>query len=97
MFKLIQTCGACPEQYDIYLEDNDKRVGYMRLRHSHFYVNHISTYQTVYNSWVNGDGIFENEQERHKYISLGLEAIKNIIEKNTTKIPEIPYFIVQGN
>ena len=35
MFKLVQTCGACPEQYDVY--EGDEEVGYMRLRHGHFH------------------------------------------------------------
>ena len=27
---VIQTCGACPEQYDVFL--GDKQIGYVRLR-----------------------------------------------------------------
>ena len=33
-FRLEMTCFACPEQYDVYLED--EKVGYLRLRHGHF-------------------------------------------------------------
>ena len=28
---LVQTCGACPEQYDAYIDD--KKIAYLRLRH----------------------------------------------------------------
>lgn len=38
--ELIQTCGACPEQYDMLLFG--KRVGYLRLRHSHCTVEIIT-------------------------------------------------------
>ena len=33
-YRLILTCGACPEQYDVF--DGDRQVGYLRLRHGHF-------------------------------------------------------------
>lgn len=29
----VQTCFACPEQYDVY--DGDRQVGYVRLRHGY--------------------------------------------------------------
>ena len=32
--QLILTCSACPEQYDVF--QNEKQVGYLRLRHGHF-------------------------------------------------------------
>ena len=32
--KLIQTCGACPEQYDAFI--GEEQVGYLRLRHGYF-------------------------------------------------------------
>lgn len=35
--ELIQTCGACPEQYEAYYKDH--QVGYLRLRHGYFSVS----------------------------------------------------------
>ncbi len=29
--RFVLTCGACPEQYDVFL--GDKQIGYVRLRH----------------------------------------------------------------
>lgn len=40
--ELRQTCAACPEQYDAYL--NGELVGYLRLRHGHF---RVRTYPTL--------------------------------------------------
>ncbi|NDD52705.1 hypothetical protein EBZ39_02295 [bacterium] len=34
-YKLVCTCSACPEQYDVF-NDNNKLVGYLRLRHGQF-------------------------------------------------------------
>lgn len=33
-FRLVETCRAHPEQYDVYL--GDRQVGYLRLRHGYF-------------------------------------------------------------
>jgi len=33
-YKLVLTCGACPEQYDVF--KNGQQVGYLRLRHGFF-------------------------------------------------------------
>lgn len=60
MFKLVQTCGACPEQYDVYLKDQpDQMVGYLRLRHGYFRAEHMG--QVVYDAYTKGDGIFEED------------------------------------
>ncbi len=32
--RLVLTCSACPEQYDVF--DGDRLIGYLRLRHSEF-------------------------------------------------------------
>lgn len=46
--ELIQTCEACPEQYDAML--GGERVGYLRLRWGWF---------TVTCPWVNGTEVYE--------------------------------------
>lgn len=37
--KWVQTCNACPEQYDLYNEDTGKLIGYVRERHGMLTVN----------------------------------------------------------
>ena len=34
--RLVQTCGACPEQYDAFI--GERQVGYLRARWGHFTV-----------------------------------------------------------
>lgn len=70
--KLIQTCGACPEQYDLYIGDHN--IGYLRLRHGYFYAEHIPSGEVVYEAEPHGDGIFEGN-EREFYLKNASDAI----------------------
>lgn len=55
--QLIQTCGACPEQYEYLI--NGKRAGYLRLRHGYFYAAFPDVGgKVVYESYPKGDGVF---------------------------------------
>lgn len=75
-YTLDETCGACPEQYDVYL--NGKIVGYFRLRHGSFTVEVCTTgiweWGNVYEAHPKGDGIFEDD-ERDYFLIEGLRAI----------------------
>ncbi|MNY14590.1 hypothetical protein D3C86_1477750 [compost metagenome] len=73
--QLIETCGACPEQYDALYDGKD--VGYLRLRHGHFYVEcpNIGG-KTVYAADPEGDGCFV-EEEREYYLTSARQAIAN--------------------
>jgi len=68
--KLLQTCFACPEQYDAYFDG--KEVGYLRLRWGNFTADFMD--ETVYTANPNGDGIFESE-EREFYLTEAKKAI----------------------
>lgn len=63
--RLVQTCQACPEQYDVFA--GDEQVGYLRLRHGHFTAQVGSPFgETVYEADTIGDGIFDaSEREDH--------------------------------
>jgi hypothetical protein len=63
-YELVQTCGACPEQYDVYRDGQE--VGYFRLRHGYFaaYANGPSG-QLVYDAQPKGDGIFDPDEREH--------------------------------
>jgi hypothetical protein len=86
MIELIETCDACPEQYDAFLDG--QLVGYLRLRHGYFSVEcPNSGGELVYSAYPYGDGIFEYE-ERDKYLNVAKEAIYNWIIRSK-QLPNI--------
>lgn len=78
-FKIIQTCGACPEQYDVY--KNNEYVALLHLRHGSFGCEYRGEW--IYISHPNGDGIFHDEQERVREINAALCKLKDIMENET--------------
>jgi len=68
--RLVNTCEACPEQYDVYRDD--KKVGYLRLRHGYFRAECRDV--VVYSARPIGDGIFES-YERDRYLNAACRAI----------------------
>lgn len=65
--ELVMTCGACPEQYDVYLDN--KQVGYLRLRHGIFRAHYKDCAgENIYTATPQGDGIFEDD-EREYYLT----------------------------
>ena len=72
-YELTQTCGACPEQYDV--TKGGIQVGYLRLRHGYFSVEYPDCGgKEVYSAQPKGDGIFESE-ERAFYLHNAIAAI----------------------
>jgi len=72
-YQLKLTCSACPEQYDVFKDG--KQVGYLRLRHGHFYASIPDVDgKTVYEGYPNGDGSFE-EDERKQFLTEAIIAI----------------------
>lgn len=70
---LEKTCGACPEQYDAYY--NNEIIGYLRLRHGYFSVEYPQCNgELIYEAYPNGDGIFETN-ERSYYLGQAIQAI----------------------
>lgn len=73
-YKLDQTCGACPEQYDVYF--NGKQVAYFRLRHGTFRVDVPDCGgKTIHVTHPKGDGCFAWE-ERDEELTKAIEAVK---------------------
>ena len=73
-YRLELTCGACPEQYDVYA--GDEMVAYFRLRHGTFRVDVPDCGgETIYEANPNGDGVFETE-ERVKYLTEAVLAVQ---------------------
>jgi hypothetical protein len=70
------TCGACPEQYDVF--KNGEQIAYYRLRHGYFRVDIPNCGgETIYEASPNGDGGFDKD-ERFKYMT---EAMRVLITK----------------
>lgn len=73
-YRLVQTCEACPEQYDM-LNSKGETVGYFRLRHGKFrvyYPNYLG--ELVYLAEPDGDGVFM-DYERKFYLEKGAQAV----------------------
>ena len=73
--ELIETCGACPEQYDAF--KNGVKVGYLRLRHGNFTVECPDVGgQCVYSTGnCRGDGAFKDD-ERGIFLELAKQNIR---------------------
>jgi hypothetical protein len=85
-YRLICTCGACPEQYDVFDDATKKLVGYLRLRHGVFRADYPDVGgETVYTAEPDGDGIFE-DYERVHYLTEAVTALqhrhKNEVDRN---------------
>lgn len=71
--RLVLTCGACPEQYDVF--DGGEQVGYLRLRHGYFAAyRHVTSDHPVYEAYPDGDGVFM-PNERDGYLAAAVKAL----------------------
>jgi hypothetical protein len=88
--RLVQTCGACPEQYDVYYDEDENSkseypIGYMRLRHGMFRAEYKG--DVVYRAEPRGDGLFEWD-ERSRYLNEACKAILNAMKEDEGRFPE---------
>lgn len=72
-FKITLTCGACPEQYEVFKDD--EQVAYLRLRHGEFTVDYPNASgEEILCVEPNGDGCFD-DNERLTYLTMAKRAI----------------------
>lgn len=71
--RLVQTCGACPEQYDAFHSVTGEEIGYLRLRHGYFRAEYKG--RVVYDAYPNGDGCFDSD-ERDYHLHMACDAIR---------------------
>ena len=78
--KLVQTCMACPEQYDAVL--NDEIVGYLRLRWGVFTVQMYDPDGPVVYSADLSDGLIGvfTAGERQQYLDAAVKAIGEYLD-----------------
>lgn len=93
--RLVKTCDACPEQYDVF--DGTQQVGYIRLRHGTMRVECPDAGgETVYTARPAGDGIFE-PHERDYYLRFAVHAIERWMvgdKPSRPPAPDVEYEIV---
>lgn len=78
-YTLEMTCGAYPEQYDVYKDG--KQVGYLRLRHGFFEAEYPdSDGVSVYTAEPEGDGMFADEFERERHLNAAIDALDKHIQ-----------------
>lgn len=93
-YGLELTCGACPEQYDVFDEDG-LLVGYLRLRHGNFTAQIYSPRGLeVYRAQPIGDGIFDAD-EREYYLTEAVNAIDDYFGAKSGVV-EKPFVIRPG-
>lgn len=74
--RLICTCPACPEQYEVFDEKTGEQVAYLRLRHGWFRADVPECGGvTVYESHTTGDGMFD-EEERMSELGAAIAAVQ---------------------
>lgn len=81
-YNLVMTCGACPEQYDVFDSDG-KQVGYLRLRYGNFRADYpdCGGVEVYHASFSDGwKGIFDDDKEREFYLTEAVKALQNCIE-----------------
>lgn len=67
------TCGACPEQYDVFKDG--QQVAYYRLRHGEFRVDYPDCGgETIYEAEPIGDGTFE-DNERIIFLTAAMRKV----------------------
>ena len=80
-YTLVMTCGACPEQYDVFDSDGNQ-VGYLRLRGGNFSADYPDCEgEPVYgHSFDDGwKGIFDDDEEREFFLTEAVNALQNYI------------------
>lgn len=95
-FQLVKTCAACPEQYDVLR--GERQVGYLRLRSGYFRCDYPDVDgKTIYEHYFEDKlkGMFDDEDERRKYLTEALTALKDTIlsEMVNGNVNEIEYEI----
>lgn len=96
-YRLVMTCGACPEQYDAFL--GEEKVGYLRFRHGVFRVDVPDCGgEQIYEVRVDdGAGVFSDD-ERGFYLQEAVNAIQTYRIGHGMLIPpaQVPYEVEQG-
>lgn len=86
VFYLEQTCGGCPEAYNVYIEDSEKPVyiGELYVRYGGYTISD-KHHNAIAHPEIKGDGLFEWEEREHM-LKLGCSTIyRDMMEKSIIK------------
>ena len=79
--RLICTCAACPEQYDVFNDKTCEQIGYLRLRSGVFRADALKCGgETVYVGFTTGGGRFE-DRERMDFLTGAVEKLREYEHK----------------
>lgn len=79
-YELEETCGACPEQYDVFKDG--KQVAYLRLRYGYFYAACPKCGgETVYEANPQGEGVFDYDERSH-FLTEAINAVDKFCKIN---------------
>lgn len=78
--EIIKTCDACPEEYHVFIKENNekKKIGYLRLRWGRFTVEYPSASgECIYEKSFNNiyKGCFDSEEERQHYMDIAIRFL----------------------
>jgi hypothetical protein len=83
-YKLVMTCYACPEQYDVF-DSKGNQVAYLRLRHGVFRAECPDVFgEQVYRSNPVGDGIFKDD-ERMSELTAAIQKVDGWVKRKETE------------
>ena len=87
-YRFVQTCSACPEQYDVF-DENNKQVAYIRLRWGCLYAECPDIGGTeIYSAGIGNDaGCFRTETERKIHLRRIADRIDFYYSTKTLKCP----------
>lgn len=85
-FQLKETCGACPQIFDVY--HNEEYIGYIRIRHGYLRAD-FRNYKTIYSANTRGDGLLIND-ERDEQLTACCNAFEKALleEQSEEREPE---------
>jgi len=91
--ELRQVSRAMPESYELFRDGRE--IGYLRLRHGHFKVYHISQpTNPVYSTGTIGDGSFQDQFERETELRAAAVAVlREDGVRHPSPVFEIPEYI----
>lgn len=83
IFYLEETCGACPESWNVYTEE-DGYLGYLYVRHGSYTVWDTGDNQVYCNRDIKGDGLFDYDEREH-YMKIGCVKLYNTYKDKQIK------------
>lgn len=94
--RLVKTNDSCPEAYDAYI--GAEYVGFIRLRNGGFSAmyeptKNLALSRMVYTATPEGDGCFNDDDEREKHLSMASLAFLAAFKTDNPGHKSLPYYL----